>query len=123
MGNLIAPYVGDWEMLGLDCSVEFQTVTRGDSVTIQKRDHYTVMMRRQVLGGVTFWESAGETNSAAFSAHSSPTIEQNFAFPGRKYKCSHDELRIENHITGEVYQYQTWEHYSVWEDCADDEFI
>lgn len=103
-----------WYMDEPDCQVDVRTHVEEETSVLQWRDHFTIKLSRKFAGLRSF---VPETRSerTSFQAQTSAGTWVIWSHPGKKFICTQHSAPINDTITGEGLETQTWEHYTEWE--------
>lgn len=112
--SVSAKIVLPWKLVSHDPETEFQTITKGSQVQLQRRKHYILQLTRRAFQVVGYTEDVDKT-ATAFRYETSSETAVNYS-SSRKYVCTRNPLKVIEFILGECQEDQTWEHFTDWED-------
>ena len=126
--SLTADKLDDWYIEEPDCQVEIRSRYEDGEDVMQWRDHYTLKLSRafsKLSSHVPETRTIKSSFQARTYAKSKGVIGSLMSWSSgqKKFACTQDSAQIEDFANGKGTQYQTWEHYTDWEDIPVDTFM
>jgi hypothetical protein len=112
---ITARNIDSWYMDEPDCQVDVRSVDVDGTSVLQWRDHWTIRISRKFTTLRTFRPETREEKTS-FTVKTSAGYTITWYRTGRKFFCTQNSAPITDSATGEGTEYQTWEHYTDWED-------
>lgn len=109
--SLSAKRTEPWVLEDSDCMDVLSKVTENGTTALYSSKHFIIQIARIVIGVSSFAEDAGDTKSL-FSVYTGGGLTLTYYSSGKKYRCTRDNVKVLDYVTGEARQTQVWEYLS-----------
>lgn len=120
--SVSAQYVGPWEVVDMDTVDVLEKKITGSVFELYASTHHIIQLKRNLVLIGQFTPETGSTKATFTALQMGNGATMGFSSTGKKYRCTKDNIKVTDQITGAAEQTQTWEYLSEPEQIAYSEF-